>query len=114
MEGSLALMIPVLALMIPIIAIWTTHQRKIEEIRAKTLSESAAHTAARSHALEERVRVLEAIVTDKGYDVAAQIEALRTLPGLEQPSFDKPSFDKPSFDKPSFDKPSFDKQSRKQ
>ncbi|WP_295528143.1 hypothetical protein [Novosphingobium sp. Chol11] len=82
-NGTLALLIPVLALIIPIIAIWTTHQRKIEEIRAKTLSQSAAQTAARSQALEERVRILEAIVTDKGYDVAAQIEALRTVPGLE-------------------------------
>ena len=27
--------------------------------------------------LEDRVRVLERIVTDKGYDVATQIEALR-------------------------------------
>jgi mannitol-1-phosphate/altronate dehydrogenase len=83
MEGILALMIPILALIIPIIAIWTTHQRKIEEIRAKALSDNAAHTAARSQVLEERVRILEAIVTDKGYDVAAQIEALRTPPAIE-------------------------------
>jgi type II secretory pathway component PulM len=83
MEGILALMIPILALLIPFFAIWTKHQRRIEEIRAKTLSESAAHTAARSQALEERVRILEAIVTDKGFDVAAQIEALRTLPSIE-------------------------------
>ncbi len=83
MEGTLALLIPIIALMIPFFAIWTKHQRRIEEIRAKTLSEGAAQTAARSQALEERVRVLEAIVTDKGYDVAAQIEALRTLPAID-------------------------------
>lgn len=76
-NGTLALMIPVLALLIPIIAIWTQHQRKIEEIRAKALSETNAQAAARAAALEERVRVLEAIVTDKSYDVASQIEALR-------------------------------------
>lgn len=76
-NGTIALMIPVLALLIPIIAIWTKHQRKLEEIRASTLTETNAQAAARAQALEERVRVLEAIVTDKSYDVASQIEALR-------------------------------------
>ncbi|KUR70286.1 hypothetical protein AQZ52_15655 [Novosphingobium fuchskuhlense] len=76
-NGTLALLIPILALSIPIIAIWTQHQRKIEEIRASSLSETNAQAAARAAALEERVRVLEAIVTDKSYDVASQIEALR-------------------------------------
>ncbi|MFM9937514.1 MAG: hypothetical protein ACKVOL_15110 [Novosphingobium sp.] len=73
----MALMIPILALLIPIIAIWTQHQRKIEEIRAGALTESNAQAAARAQALEERVRILEVIVTDKSYDVASQIEALR-------------------------------------
>ncbi len=76
-NGTLVLLVPILALIIPIIAIWTTHQRKIEEIRASSLSETNAQAAARAQALEERVRVLEAIVTDKSYDVASQIEALR-------------------------------------
>lgn len=76
-NGTIALMIPVLALLIPIIAIWTQYQRKLEEIRASTLTETNAQAAARAAALEERVRVLEAIVTDKSYDVASQIEALR-------------------------------------
>jgi len=84
-NGTLALLIPVLALLIPIIAIWTTHQRKIEEIRAQALSETNAQAAARAATLEERVRVLEAIVTDKSYDVASQIEALRD-PALENRS----------------------------
>jgi hypothetical protein len=81
-NGTLALMIPVLALIIPIIAIWTSHQQKIEKIRASALGEVSAQAAARAQALEERVRTLEAIVTDKSYDVATQIEALRgaTLP----------------------------------
>ena len=82
-NGTLALMIPILALLIPIFAIWTKHQRKIEEIRAGALTEVGAQAAARAQALEERVRVLEAIVTDKSYDVAAQIEALRSPATLE-------------------------------
>jgi NAD(P)-dependent dehydrogenase (short-subunit alcohol dehydrogenase family) len=52
-------------------------QKVVEEIRAAALSDSNAQAAARAAALEERVRVLEAIVTDKSYDVASQIEALR-------------------------------------
>ena len=76
-NGTFALMIPILALLIPIIAIWTQHQRKIEEIRARALGEVGNQAAARAQALEERVRTLEAIVTDKSYDVASQIEALR-------------------------------------
>lgn len=81
-NGTLALLVPVLALLIPIIAILTGHRRKIEQLRAGTLSETNAQAAARAAALEERVRVLEAIVTDRSYDVAAQIEALRA-PALE-------------------------------
>ena len=40
-------------------------------------AEKAAQYASRSHELEERVRVLEQIVTDSGAQTAAQIEALR-------------------------------------
>lgn len=42
-----------------------------------------AQYAAHTRELEERVRVLERIVTDKGYDVATQIEALRDTTRVE-------------------------------
>ncbi len=81
MEGTLALMIPIIALCIPIVAIWTKHQRKLAEMQldttAASTAEKAAQYASKIQALEDRVRVLERIVTDKGYDVATQIEALR-------------------------------------
>ena len=38
--------------------------------------------AAETKALEERVRVLERIVTDKGLDVSLEIEKLRDLPSV--------------------------------
>lgn len=76
-HGTLALLIPLAPFMLGGFAIWARHQRRIEEIRARSASEIAGHQAAQTLALEERVRVLERIVTDKGYDVAAQIEALR-------------------------------------
>ena len=76
--ASLALMIPILALLIPIFAIWTVHQRKIEEIRANATAERAAQYAAQNERLEERVRVLERIITDRGTSLANEIEALRS------------------------------------
>lgn len=88
MEGTLALMIPILVMLIPIVAIWTKHQQKMAELQvertAKLSAEKAAQYSATSQALEERVRVLERIVTDKGYDVATQIEALRDLRRADQ------------------------------
>ena len=74
-------LIPLFALSIPIIKIWSRHRQKIAEIQVRSTAELSAEKAAQyaSHnqALEDRVRVLERIVTDKGYDVATQIEALR-------------------------------------
>ena len=80
-NGTLALMIPVFALMIPIIAIWTKHQQKIAEMQlgstAEQTAEKAAQYVSQIERLEARVQVLERIVTDRGYDIATQIEALR-------------------------------------
>lgn len=50
------------------------------EIEAGLAAEKAAQYASRSHELEDRVRVLEQIVTDGGAQTAAQIEALRDPP----------------------------------
>lgn len=81
MEGTIALLIPILALSIPIVAIWTKHRQKIIEMQVgatvNDTAERAAQYASQVQQLEDRVRVLERIVTDKGYDVATQIEALR-------------------------------------
>jgi hypothetical protein len=50
------------------------------EVEALYAAEKAAQYAARSTELEQRVRVLEQIVTDRGAETAAQIEALRAPP----------------------------------
>jgi hypothetical protein len=78
-------LIPIVAIifgcMIPITAIWAKHKQKVAEMQvsatAENTAERAAQYASQVQALEDRVRVLERIVTDKGYDVATQIEALR-------------------------------------
>ncbi|MDC8754985.1 hypothetical protein OIK40_10075 [Erythrobacter sp. sf7] len=79
--GTLGVMIPIIALMIPIVAIWTKHQQKIAEMQlgatAEQTAEKAAQYASHIQRLEDRVQVLERIVTDRGYDIATQIEALR-------------------------------------
>ena len=94
MEGMMALMIPIIALMIPIVAIWTKHQQKLAEMNVKTTAESTAERAAQYASqvtqLEDRVRVLERIVTDGGYDVATQIEALRDQRRVEDEDFGVP------------------------
>ena len=63
--------------------VWTKHQSKLAEIQVRNTAESAAQYASRNQELEDRVRVLERIVTDKGYDVATQIEALRDARRIE-------------------------------
>ena len=74
-------LIPLFALSIPIIKVWTSHRQKIAELQsvatAEQTAEKAAQYANHNQQLEDRVRALERIVTDKGYDVATQIEALR-------------------------------------
>jgi hypothetical protein len=74
-------LIPLAALAIPIIKVWTSHQQKIAEMQvgatAEQTAEKAAQYVGQIQRLEERVQVLERIVTDRGYDIATQIEALR-------------------------------------
>ncbi|CAA9532844.1 MAG: FIG00636713: repeated hypothetical protein [uncultured Sphingosinicella sp.] len=56
------------------------HRERRMEIEAQMTAEKAAQYAAHNERLEQRVRVLERIVTDKGIVVADQIEALREQP----------------------------------
>ncbi|WP_068074372.1 hypothetical protein [Novosphingobium lentum] len=83
-------LIPIFAMMIPITKVWASHRQKIVEMQvnatASLSAEKAAQYASHSRELEERVRVLERIVTDKGYDVATQIEALRDARSIENGS----------------------------
>jgi hypothetical protein len=58
-------------------------ERKIEIMAGQT-AEKAAQYASHNRELEDRLRVVERIVTDKGYDVALQIEALRDARAVEE------------------------------
>jgi hypothetical protein len=68
--------LPVLLLML-IANRWFRLREKKLDVEATLAAEKAAQYASRSSELEQRVRVLEQIVTDKGAETAAQIEALR-------------------------------------
>lgn len=57
--------------------IFRLRERKLE-IEAMNAAEKAAQYASRTSEIEERLRVVEQIVTDNGVQTAAQIEALRS------------------------------------
>ena len=80
--GELIGLVAVAAPFLMVIGIvWLKQKSKLEEKRieatAEASSEKAAQYASRTAELEQRVAVLERIVTDRGYDIATQIEALR-------------------------------------
>lgn len=73
--------LPVMLLMIIANRWFKLRERKLE-VEAGLAAEKAAQYAARSSELEQRVRVLEQIATDRGAETAAQIEALRDKPRI--------------------------------
>jgi len=83
MGDTTAVMLAIIIIGLPTIMIMLIANRffkfreKKLEVEALHAAEKAAQYAARSSELEERVRVLEKIVTDGGAQTAAQIEALR-------------------------------------
>ena len=83
------LLIPLIGVSIPIVAIsagvftkWIAMKEKQLEITARTAGEQAAQYAAKIERLEERVAVLNRIVTDRNEGLTAQIESLRDTPAL--------------------------------
>ena len=68
--------LPVILLMIIANRYFRLREKKLE-IEATLAAEKAAQYASRSMELEQRVRVLEQIATDRGAETAQQIEALR-------------------------------------
>ena len=68
--------LPVMLLMIIANRFFRLREKKLE-VEASLAAEKAAQYASRSMELEQRVRVLEQIVTDAGAQTATQIEALR-------------------------------------
>ena len=84
------LLIPLFGVSIPIVAIlantvfkpWLALKERQLELSSTAAAEKAAQYAAQTERLEQRVRVLERIVTDRGQDLAGEIEQLRHTPPL--------------------------------
>jgi hypothetical protein len=82
------LLIPILGISCGLLAIlggvfvkpWFKLKERQMEIEAQMVAEKAAQYAAQTERLEQRVRVLERIVTDRGIAVADEIEQLRDAP----------------------------------
>ncbi len=81
------ILIPLAGISIPIAAIWLNHRQKVAAMERgiildhkgrpiSTVNDNAA-TKAEVEELRDRIRVLERIVTDSGYNLASEIEALR-------------------------------------
>lgn len=86
MDGITSVMLATIIIGLPTVMIMLIANRffkfreKKLEVEALNAAEKAAQYASRSNELEQRVRVLEQIVTDGGAQTAAQIEALRSSP----------------------------------
>jgi nucleoside-triphosphatase THEP1 len=73
-------LIPLAAILAGVMKRWfDLKERQIAAVTTES-AEKAAQYAAHTDRLEQRVRVLERIVTDKGIDVADEIERLRDRP----------------------------------
>ena len=73
-------LIPLAAILAGVITKWLQLKEKQIEAVSRDAAEKAAQYAAQTERLEQRMRVLERIVTDKGIDVADEIERLRDRP----------------------------------
>ncbi len=56
---------------------WVAYKQRKVELEAEARRATVAERGDYAEMLEERVRVLERIATDRGHDIAHQIEALR-------------------------------------
>ena len=70
-------LIPLAAISIAPFKMWLKIKERQLDSQTNLTAEKSAQYAAHTERLEQRVRVLEQIVTDRGVDTAAQIEALR-------------------------------------
>lgn len=89
MEGPTAVLLAMIIIGLPVLMLMLIANRyfrlreKKLEVEAALAAEKAAQYASRSMELEQRVRVLEQIVTDAGAQTANQIEALRERRAIE-------------------------------
>lgn len=74
------ILIPLAPFLLGGFALWSRHKQRELEIMSQSNTEKAAQYAAQNQRLEQRVQVLERIVTDKNTGLADAIENLRDKP----------------------------------
>lgn len=87
MMNNIALLIPIMGISCGLVAIiggvfvrpWFKYREKQLATEASMVAEKAAQYAAQTERLEQRVRVLERIVTDRGMALSDEIDGLRDL-----------------------------------
>ncbi|MDZ7587787.1 MAG: hypothetical protein U5J78_00945 [Parasphingorhabdus sp.] len=79
MASWIWVLIPLAAIAIAPFKMWLRMKERQIGVQSTQTAEKAAQYAAHTQLLEQRVQVLERIVTDRGFDVSAQIEALRDI-----------------------------------
>ncbi|WP_293940625.1 hypothetical protein [Sphingomonas sp.] len=79
-------LIPLAAIGIAPFKMWLKLKERQLATQSNLAAEKSAQYAAHTERLEQRVRVLEQLATDRGVETAAQIEALRAprLTGQEE------------------------------
>ena len=86
--SDIGILVPVIAVSIGFVAVvgkqfarpWFAMKERQFASEASMVAEKAAQYAAQTERLEQRVRVLERIITDRGADLAGEIEDLRGTP----------------------------------
>jgi hypothetical protein len=80
MKTWIWVLIPLAAIAAGVIRHWLSiKERQLNAVREES-ADTIAGYAAQTQRLEQRVRVLERIITDKGIEVADEIERLRDTP----------------------------------
>ncbi|RYD46558.1 MAG: hypothetical protein EOP60_18890 [Sphingomonadales bacterium] len=82
------ILVPIIAVSIGLFAVigrlfirpWLAHQEKKLELQSRLASEAATRADARNDRLEQRVAVLERILTDRSDRLADEIDRLRDKP----------------------------------
>jgi exoribonuclease II len=84
---DLGILVPIIAVSIPIVALarrpfeaWLQTKERIAQAAVSDTAERAAQYAAQTQRLEQRVAVLERILTDRSTHLGEEIERLRDQP----------------------------------
>ena len=87
------ILIPLAGISIPIIALWSKHREKVAAMNRGIILDDKGKPVGSAHGdaamkaevkeLRERIKVLERIVTDGGYNLASEIDALRDTQKVE-------------------------------